>query len=36
MSSLSNVVCRTLSVFDGKNFDDWMVKMTTIFDFQDV
>jgi len=36
MVGLDNVVSSTLSVFEGKNFDDWRVKMIVIFGFQDV
>lgn len=36
MASTSSAVPDSLQVFDGKNFDDWRVKMNAIFGFQDV
>jgi len=34
MASLDNVVSSNLSLFEGKNFDDWRVKIIVIFCFE--
>jgi len=36
MATHSNNILAHLSVFEGKNYDQWIVKMKVIFRFQDV
>lgn len=36
MTGNGRIIQGALPVFDGKMFDDWRIKMMTIFGFQDV